>query len=141
GGTHHPDIMIFRPVFFAGRLVALAAALGHQIDVGGRSPGSVATDARDVFEEGLIIPPMKLYKRGVLVEEVLEMIAANIRVPDETMGDIRAELAASTVGERRFIELCEKYGTERLSGVIASLLDHSEAMMRRDLARYRDGTY
>lgn len=89
GGTHHPDIMIFRGIFFAGRQVALAGALGHQIDVGGRSPGSVATDARDVYEEGLIIPPMKLYREGRLVEEVLQMIEANIRVPEETMGDIR----------------------------------------------------
>ena len=79
GGTHHPDIMIFRPVFYGEELVALSAALGHQIDVGGRSPGSVATDARDVFEEGLIIPPLKLYKRGELVEEVLDIIAANIQ--------------------------------------------------------------
>jgi N-methylhydantoinase B/oxoprolinase/acetone carboxylase alpha subunit len=141
GGTHHPDIMIFRPVFFEGRPVAIAAALGHQIDVGGRSPGSVATDARDVFEEGLIIPPLKLYRRGVLVDEVLAMIAANIRVPEETMGDIRAEIAATTVGERRFIELCEKYGGEALSRIIADLLDHSEAMMRNDLRRYPNGTY
>ncbi|MBV9522045.1 MAG: hydantoinase B/oxoprolinase family protein [Alphaproteobacteria bacterium] len=141
GGTHHPDIMIFRPIFFGGKLVALAGALGHQIDVGGRSPGSVATDARDVFEEGLIIPPLKLYKRGVLVEEVLEMIAANIRVPDETLGDIRAEIAATTVGERRYVELCEKYGADRVSEIVANLLDHSEAMMRQDLARYPNGTY
>lgn len=141
GGTHHPDIMIFRPIFFGDKLVAIAGALGHQIDVGGRSPGSVATDARDVFEEGLIIPPLKLYKRGRLVEEVLEMIAANIRVPEETLGDIRAEIAATTVGERRYIELCEKYGAERLSSIVASLLDHSETMMRRDLAQYPNGTY
>lgn len=141
GGTHHPDIMIFRPVFFEGKQVAIAAALGHQIDVGGRSPGSVATDARDVFEEGLIIPPMKLYREGQLVEEILQMIEANIRVPDETMGDIRAEIAATAVGEKRYIELCEKYGSENLAQIVANLLDHSEAMMRRDLARYPNGTY
>jgi N-methylhydantoinase B len=141
GGTHHPDIMVFRPVFFREKPVAIAAALGHQIDVGGRSPGSVATDARDVFEEGLIIPPLKLYKRGVLVEEVLRMIEANIRVPEETLGDIRAEIAATTIGERRYIELCEKYGPDRLAEIVADLLDHSEAMMRRDLARYPNGTY
>lgn len=141
GGTHHPDIMIFRGIFFAGRQVAMAGALGHQIDVGGRSPGSVATDARDVYEEGLIIPPMKLYREGRLVEEVLQMIEANIRVPEETMGDIRAEIAATSVGERRYVELCEKYGADRLARIVADLLDHSEAMMRRDLARYPDGTY
>lgn len=141
GGTHHPDIMIFRPVFHDGRLVAIAAALGHQIDVGGRSPGSVATDARDVYEEGLIIPPLKLYRRGELVTEVIDMIAANIRMPRETLGDIRAEIAATTVGERRYIELCERYGAERLSEIIADLLDHSETMMRRDLSAYPSGTY
>jgi N-methylhydantoinase B len=141
GGTHHPDIMIFRPVFHDGALVAIAAALGHQIDVGGRSPGSVATDARDVFEEGLIIPPLKLYKRGELVAEVLDMIAANIRVPRETLGDIRAEIAATAVGEKRYLELCERYGAERLAGIVAALLDHSETMVRRDLSTLPDGTY
>lgn len=141
GGTHHPDIMIFRPVFFEGRVVALSAALGHQIDVGGRSPGSVATDARDVFEEGLIIPPMKLYRRGHLVEEVMEIIAANIRVPRETLGDIRAEIAATTVGERRYRDLCARYGADRLAEIVAALLDHSEAMLRNDLAAYPEGTY
>ncbi len=141
GGTHHPDIMIFRPVFLGQRCVAMAAALGHQIDVGGRSPGSVATDARDVFEEGLIIPPMKLYRKGQLVEEVMQMIAANIRVPQETLGDIRAEIAATTVGERRYLELCERYGADGLEKIVAALLDHSEAMMRADLRAYPDGTY
>lgn len=141
GGTHHPDIMIFRPVFYSGECVAIAAALGHQIDVGGRSPGSVATDARDVFEEGLIIPPLKLYRRGQLVPEVLEMIAANIRVPRETLGDIRAEIAATTVGERRYVELCDRYGHRELAGIVQSLLDHSEAMVRRDLSAYPNGTY
>lgn len=141
GGTHHPDIMIFRPVFHDGDLVAIAAALGHQIDVGGRSPGSVATDARDVYEEGLIIPPLKLYRRGVLVSEVMDMIAANIRVPRETLGDIRAEIAATTVGERRYLELCERYGAKRLSEITSDLLDHSETMMRRDLSAYPNGTY
>lgn len=141
GGTHHPDIMIFKPVFFDGRQVALAGALGHHIDVGGRSPGSVATDARDVFEEGLIIPPMKLYRRGELVEEIFEMIGANIRVPDETLGDLRAELAAVNVGERRYIELCGKYGADHLTDVVDALLDHSESLMRRDLAKYEPGTY
>jgi N-methylhydantoinase B len=141
GGTHHPDIMIFRPVFHEGRLVAIAGALGHQIDVGGRSPGSVATDARDVFEEGLIIPPLKLYRRGELAEDVMEMIAANIRVPRETLGDIRAEIAATAIGARRYRELCERHGAERLAGIVAALLDHSEAMLRRDLAAYPNGTY
>jgi N-methylhydantoinase B len=141
GGTHHPDVMIFKPVFHDGVQVALAAALGHHLDVGGRSPGSVATDARDVYEEGLIIPPMKLYRAGRLVEEVFELIAANIRVPKKTLGDIRAEVAAVTVGERRYQELCRRYGRTALADIVTGLLNHSEALVRRDLAALPDGSY
>ena len=141
GGTHHPDIMIFKPVFHDGHLVAIASALGHHIDVGGRSPGSISTDARDVFEEGLMIPPMKLYRRGVLVPEILKMIEANIRVPEKTLGDIRAEISAVTVGERRYIELVERYGREELAEIVAGVLDYSEALMREDLAKLPNGSY
>jgi N-methylhydantoinase B len=141
GGTHHPDIMIFKPVFHRKELVAITGALGHQIDVGGRSPGSVSTDARDVFEEGIMIPPMKLYRRGNLVPEIMEMIGANIRVPSKTLGDIRAEIAAVNVGERRFQELAEKHGNKALRGILAALLDRSEALMRQDLRKLPNGTY
>ena len=141
GGTHHPDIMIFKPVFHDGHLVAIAAALGHHIDVGGRSPGSISTDARDVFEEGLMIPPLKLYRRGEPVPEILRMIEANIRVPEKTLGDIRAEVGAVTVGERRYLELVERYGRDELAEIVAGVLDHSETLMREDLARLPDGSY
>ena len=141
GGTHHPDIMIFKPVFDGESLVALAGSLGHHLDVGGRSPGSVSTDARDVFEEGLIIPPLKLVKGGVPVPEILEMIAANIRVPHKTLGDIRAQIAAVNVGERRYLELVAKYGAGPLADIIDACLDTSERLMREDLRAYADRTY
>ncbi len=141
GGTHHPDIMIFKPVFHKKSLVALAGALGHQIDVGGRSPGSVSTDARDVFEEGIMIPPMKLYRRGKLVPEILSMIESNIRVPYKTLGDIRAEIAAVNVGERRYIELADKYGAAALKSIIDANIDRSEALMRADLRKMPNGSY
>jgi N-methylhydantoinase B len=141
GGTHHPDIMIFKPIFFEDRQVALAGALGHHIDVGGRSPGSVATDARDVFEEGLIIPAMRLYKEGAFVDEVVAYIKANVRQPAHTLGDIRAQVSAVTVGERRYAELCRKYGAINLEAIVAGLLDHSEVVMRERLAAYPEGTY
>lgn len=141
GGTHHPDIMIFKPVFDGERLVALAGSLGHHLDVGGRSPGSISTDARDVFEEGLIIPPLKLVKGGVPVPEILEMIAANIRVPHKTLGDIRAQIAAVNVGERRYLELAAKYGAGPLADIIDACLDTSERLMREDLRAYADSTY
>ena len=141
GGTHHPDIMIFKPVFHDGHLVAIASALGHHIDVGGRSPGSISTDARDVFEEGLMIPPLKLYRKGEPVPEILRMIEANIRVPEKTLGDIRAEIGAVTVGERRYLELVERHGRDELAEIVAGVLDHSETLMREDLAKLPEGSY
>ena len=135
GGTHHPDILIFKPIFVDGILCALSAALGHHIDVGGRSPGSISSDARDVFEEGLIIPALKLYRKGELIPEILQMITANVRVPEKTMGDIRAEIAAVTIGESRYVELARKYGRLELQATIEVCLDNSEQLMREDLAR------
>jgi N-methylhydantoinase B len=141
GGTHHPDIMIFKPVFHEGRLVALAGSLGHHLDVGGRAAGSISTDARDVFEEGLMIPPLKLYRRGVLFEEIFDMIASNIREPRKTLGDLRAQVAAVTVGERRYLELLERHGAAPLAAIVAACLDNSERLMREDLRAYPDGRY
>jgi N-methylhydantoinase B len=141
GGTHHPDIMIFKPVFHGDRLVALAGSLGHHLDVGGRAAGSISTDARDVFEEGLMIPPLKLYRRGVLSEEIFEIIASNIREPRKTLGDLRAQVAAVTVGERRYLELVARHGPERLAEIVAACLDDSERLMREDLRAYPSGRY
>jgi N-methylhydantoinase B len=141
GGTHHPDIMIFKPIFHADRLVALAGSLGHHLDVGGRSAGSISTDARDVYEEGLMIPPLKLYRRGVFFEEIFEMIGANIREPRKTLGDLRAQVAAVTVGERRYLELVGRHGAEPLAAIVAACLDNSERLMREDLRAYPNGRY
>lgn len=144
GGTHHPDIMIFKPIFDhreGDRLVALAGSLGHHLDVGGRSAGSISTDARDVYEEGLMIPPLKLYRRGVFFEEIFEMIGANIREPQKTLGDLRAQVAAVTVGERRYLELVSRHGAGPLAGIVAACLDNSERLMREDLQAYPNGRY
>ena len=141
GGTHHPDILVFKPIFVDGILCGLSAALGHHIDVGGRSPGSISSDARDVFEEGLIIPPLKLYRKGELIPEILEMITANVRVPEKTMGDIRAEIAAVAIGQSRYVELAQKYGRVNLETTIQACLDNSEKLMREDLSRLPDGSF
>lgn len=141
GGTHHPDIMLFKPLFHEGRLVGLAGALGHHLDVGGRSPASIASDARDVYEEGFLIPPLKLYRGGAPVPEILQLLRANIRVPEKTLGDLRAQLAALSVGERRYLELVVRYGVEGFAALVDAALDRSEAMMREDLAALPDGSY
>jgi N-methylhydantoinase B len=141
GGTHHPDIMLFKPVFVDGRRVAISASLGHHLDVGGRSPGSVSTDARDVYEEGMLIPAIHLYRRGEPVKEIITLLESNIREPKKTLGDIRAQLASVSVGEQRYLELCRKYGVDGLAAISAAILDNSERLVREGLRQYEDGDY
>lgn len=141
GGTHTPDIMLFKPVFVDGVMVGIVGALGHHMDVGGRSPGSNPSDSLDVFEEGLLLPPLKLMRRGVMSEDILAIIRANIRYPHKTLGDLRGQISAVNVGERRFTELARKYGTERLADICRGLMDNSERLMREDLRALKDGSY
>ncbi len=141
GGTHSPDIMIFKPVFLEGEMIGLVGTLGHHMDIGGRSPGSNPSDALDVFEEGLLLPPLKLMRRGVMNEDVIAIIRANIRYPHKTIGDLWAQISAVGVGEKRFLELASKYGRKRLREICIGLMDHSERLMRNDLRELPDGSY
>ncbi len=119
---------------------AFLATRAHHADVGGMTPGSMPL-SRELFQEGLILPPMKLYKRGELNEEVLTLIRANVRTPWERMGDLRAQLAAHEVGKRRFMEILDRYRAASVSERIQALLDYSERMMRAVIAQIPDGVY
>ncbi len=103
GGTHLPDITCISPVFVGGRLAFFAANRAHHSDVGGMTPGSMPL-ATEIFQEGLIIPPLKLVPRGRLNEDVLNLILANVRTPDERRGDLLAQVAANEIGKRRLRE-------------------------------------
>ena len=98
GGTHLPDITLAVPVFAEGRVVALACTMCHHQDVGGRTPGSVPTDATELFQEGLIIPPTQLFRGGVLDENLFGLIRRNVRIPDVFTGDLMAQVAAGRLG-------------------------------------------
>ena len=141
GGTHHPDIMIFKPIFYRDELVGLAAATGHHLDVGGNAPGSMASHSTDVWMEGLLFPPLKLYEEGKPNHTLHEMIKNNVRVPEKTMGDIRAQIAAVSIGESRVIELLKRYGVDEFYDIIEASYDNSERLMREDLARNPPGDY
>jgi len=141
GGTHHPDIMIFKPIFQKDEFVGLAAATGHHLDVGGNAPGSMASHSTDVWMEGLLIPPLKLYERGKPNHALHEMIKTNIRVPEKTMGDIRAQIAAVSIGESRIVELLKRYGVEEFYEIVEACYDNSERLMREDLSRIPPGDY
>jgi N-methylhydantoinase B len=141
GGMHIPDVFLFMPIFVEGTLEAFAVVVGHQTDMGGRVPGSNASDSTEVYQEGLRIPPVKLYERGVVSRTILRIIEKNVRVPDRVLGDIGAEYAACRVGERELAKLFARYGRETTRGYLAALLDYAERVTRAEIARWPRGTY
>ncbi len=142
GGMHLQDIFVFKPVFDpAGRLVAFACAIAHHTDVGGRVPGSNASDSTEIYQEGIRFPVLKLYERGEPNQSVLDILAANVRVPDMVLGDLRATIAACHYGEREFLKLLDRYGADKLPGMIVEYLDYTERLTRAEIRSLPEGTY
>lgn len=141
GGVHLPDITFVTPIFYRGELVAFSANRAHHADIGGKTPGSVAGDSTEIYQEGLRIPPVKLWRGGDLDRDLMGMILANVRTPEERLGDLRAQKAANETGRRRFLELIERYGPELVASAIEEILDYSERRMRAELAALPEGTY
>jgi N-methylhydantoinase B len=134
-GTHLNDVMLLKPVFIRGILVGFVANKAHHVDVGGVVPGSIGGRARSLIEEGLIIPPVKLYSRGRIRRDVLEILRANVRTPRYLMGDLRAQVAALNLGERRLKELGFKYGVDTLLKAWDEILSYTERYTRNTLRR------
>lgn len=141
GGTHLPDIVIVTPILVGEVVVALSATIAHHQDVGGNTPGSTPTNARELFQEGLVLPPVRLVTEGKPNEPIWEILRRNTRIPDVLVGDIRAQLAACHVGTRRYRALVEQYGAERLKAINARLLDRGEQVMRSCIRSLPDGVY
>ena len=141
GGMHLPDIFIFKPIFWEGERVAFAATICHHADVGGRVPGSNASDSTEIYQEGLRIPPMKLYDRGELNQTLWMLIEKNVRVPVQVFGDLRAQLAACTIAERQFLELIERYGVTGVQIYMTEIIDHAERLTRAAVKELPDGEY
>lgn len=141
GGIHLPDIFIIKPVFIDGVIEGYSTAVAHHTDVGGSVPGSQSTGSTEIFQEGLMIPMMKLYERGAPVSQVFDFIATNVRVPIKVLGDVRAEIAGVLVGEREFTNLAAKYGIQTIRGCMAELVRQSERLAREDIAAIPDGRY
>ncbi len=140
GGTHLPDITMVSPVFVGRRLVGFVASRAHHADVGGVAPGSMPL-ARELWQEGLIIPPVRLVAGGHLQRDVLALILRNVRTPQERMGDLEAQMAAQRLGEERLGELARRLGPRRLLSLMAALQDYAERMTRAAIARIPDGRY
>jgi N-methylhydantoinase B len=145
GGSHLPDITVVAPVYVddAGtrRHLAYVATRAHHADVGGMEPGSMPGNSREVFQEGLVIPAVKLYRRGELVEDVERLILANVRTADERRGDLNAQLASLRVGQQRLVEMAARHGADLVTAGLGAILDYAERRMRRRLAEFPTGTY
>ena len=139
-GNQLADIAVYKPIFHQGNLIAWAACKGHQADVGGAVPGGYNPEAREVWQEGLRIPPVKIYERGVFRKDVWNFIFSNIRYPI-VEEDIRAEIGGCVVGERGILSLMERYGREVFESHIRYLFDATEKMMRHEIEAIPDGTY
>jgi N-methylhydantoinase B len=141
GGTHLPDICLIAPIVHEGTVVAYTACIAHHQDVGGKTPGSLPTDAIDIFQEGLRIPPIKLYEAYTANEVAHAFIERNVRLPHVTRGDLAAQLASLHVGRRRVSELIAEHGWDAFDRYITRLLDSAERLTRQAIAKIKPGVY
>jgi len=141
GGTHLMDVKFVRPFFYKGKLWSWLANTGHWPDLGGMVPGGFSANATEVEQEGLRLPPVKLFKQGVLDEEILSIILSNIRIADQRIGDIKAQAAALKVGDQRLTDLLDKYGEETVSAAIKELKARASEQMRAKISNIPDGDY
>jgi len=135
-GSHLPDVMLFKPIFYKGKLIAFAGNLAHHVDVGG---SSTKWNNPTIFEEGIRLPPIKIIKKGKMQEDIYKIITANVRTPHEVKGDLAAQTAANYRGEERLKELARKYGVTKLLEYFEVILNYSEKCMREALRIIPDG--
>jgi len=141
GGTHLSDVSLVMPVFYDGEIVAFVANKAHWTEVGGKDPGSWTTDATEIYQEGLQFPCVKLFVKGEPLASVVDLIRANVRLPAMTLGDMWAGVAALRVGDRRFKDLCDKYGIRTVKQAIQKLLDDGDALTRLELRALPKGVF
>ena len=141
GGTHLPDVFFIKPLFINKKLFCFICVCGHQIDVGGRVAGSNASDSREIFAEGIRIPPLKLIDAGKQNETLFSIIEKNVRLPVNLFGDFRAHLAALKTGENGIYELIQKYSAKELQRYFKELLDNAERITRNAISKIPNGVY
>ena len=141
GGTHLMDVRFVKPIFYEGELFAWLANTGHWPDTGGSVPGGFSANATEVEQEGLRLPPVKLYKAGVMDEEILSIVLSNIRIADQRIGDIKAQAAALSSGQKRFTELIDRYGKQTVNSSIQELRSRAAQQMRAKIKEIPDGLY
>jgi N-methylhydantoinase B len=141
GGTHLSDVSLLMPIFYDGKIVAFSANKGHWTEVGGMAAGSWTTNSTEVYQEGLQFPCIKIFNEGVPNQSLIDLIRANVRTPDMTIGDMYAQAASLRIAEKRFQELCDKHGVDNVLAGVETLMDHSEQLVRQEIKKIPPGVY
>ncbi|HEU4440361.1 MAG TPA: hydantoinase B/oxoprolinase family protein [Methylomirabilota bacterium] len=141
GNNHLPDLTVLLPVFVGDRLVFWSINRAHQHDIGGATHGAYNPGATEIWQEGLRIPPLKLYDRGQLRDDVLEMVATNVRHPRDFQGDLRAMMGSARLGERRLLKLVDEYGLDTVRETVGEILDAAERQSRACIRTWKDGVF
>ncbi len=141
GGTHLPDVTVVTPVDVAGEVVGYAVSRAHHSDVGGMVPGSMPSSSRSIFQEGIVIPPLRFVRRGVLAEDLLELLLANVRTPEIRRADLIAQMAANNIGSGRLRGLVERYGLDFVRVAFDETVAYGERRAREAVRAVPDGVY
>lgn len=141
GGSHLSDVGLVMPIFYEDDLIAMAVAKAHWTEVGGKDPGSWSVDAREVYQEGIQMPCLKLCDQGKMSETIIEIIKANVRFPDQSLGDMWSQIAGLKTAEKRMIEICDKFGKDTLLETMNKLLKTSEEVSRKHVRNLPQGVY
>ncbi len=141
GGTHLSDVTLIMPIFFKGKIIAFSANKGHWTEVGGMAAGSWTTNSTEIYQEGLQFPCIKIFNEGEPNQSLIDLIRANVRTPDMSIGDMFAQAASLRIAEKRFQELCEKYSVENVLAGVETLMNHSEQLVIQEIKKIPRGTY
>jgi len=141
GGTHLPDVLLARPLYWEGELYGYLCNRGHWADIGGMGPGSYSPATKELIQEGIVIPPVKLFVGDVLQKPLVDLVVRNVRNASVAMGDMRAQYASCFTGERRLAEVITRYGLDTVKSAMREILGRSEQLTRARIARFKDGVY
>lgn len=141
GGTHIPDITVVKPIFNEDQVIALGATMAHHQEMGGMTPGSLPPNATEIYQEGLRLPPMQYQDRGKVNETLVDLIETNVRTPYTTLGDLRAQVSAASIAERRLEAVAAEYGNTTFQAAVDTVIEHAETLTRREIREIPDGEY
>lgn len=141
GGTHLSDVTLIMPIFYKGKIIAFSANKGHWTEVGGMAAGSWTTNSTEIYQEGLQFPCIKIFNEGEPNQSLIDLIRANVRTPDMSIGDMYAQAASLRIAEKRFQELCEKHGDENVLAGVETLMNHSEQLVLQEIKKIPSGIY